>query len=157
MRSRFGARPFLALAIVAVLAGGLMPRANGAGGGHPPTTTTTTTAPAVDFIIRCFYNGNAVTEDPIEDPGSAHTDHLHIFFGNMVSGGTAGDGTTFPDIHSGDYSTASDTMESNGLSPATNCQDTTAPPEGRIPTSTSGTTTFRTARRQTRRSRTAPS
>jgi hypothetical protein len=124
MRSRFGARPFLALAIVAVLAGGLMPRANGAGGGHPPTTTTTTTAPAVDFIIRCFYNGNAVTEDPIEDPGSAHTDHLHIFFGNMVSGGTAGDGTTFPDIHSGDYSTASDTMESNGLSPATNCQDT---------------------------------
>ncbi len=84
-----------------------------------------------DFIIRCFYNGNVATEDPLDasaiaDPtGSSNTDHLHAFFGNMASGAAAKNGSTqvpFPGITSGDDGSAG-TMENNGLSPATNCQD----------------------------------
>ena len=77
-----------------------------------------------DFIVRCFFNTNIAPEDPIEAPGSAHADHLHVFFGNLAAGGTAGDGTTFPDIQSGDYSVTSATMEQNQVKPQTNCQDT---------------------------------
>jgi hypothetical protein len=76
-----------------------------------------------DFIIRCFFNTNISSEDPIDAPGSAHGDELHTFFGNLAAGGAAGDGTTFPGIQSGDYSVTSDTMEHNGLSTPTNCQD----------------------------------
>jgi Domain of unknown function (DUF1996) len=78
-----------------------------------------------DFIIRCFYNGNIATDDPIAKPGSSNTDHLHAFFGNMASGGTALNGTTqvaFPTMKAGDDGAAG-TMEQNGLNPATNCQD----------------------------------
>ncbi len=111
MGGRFGVGASLALAIAGMLAAGLVPSASLAAGGGG------------DFIIRCFYNGHAVTQDPIEAPGSSNTDHLHIFFGNLASGGAAGDGTAFPHIHSGDSSTSSDTMENNGLTPAANCQD----------------------------------
>jgi len=45
-----------------------------------------------DFIIRCFYNGSATTEDPIEEPGSFNTDHMHAFFGNLASGSAAKNG-----------------------------------------------------------------
>jgi hypothetical protein len=92
--------------------------------GAPLTHAKADTALGGDFIIRCFYNGNAAPEDPIDAPGSFDADHVHIFFGNMASGAAAGDGTAFPDMQSGDYSTGSDTMESNGLSTPTNCQDT---------------------------------
>ena len=78
---------------------------------------------AGDFIVRCFFNGNVLPEDPILGPGSFHTDHLHSFFGNMAQGGAASNGTAFPNMRSGDGG-ASGTMEQNGLSPATNCQDT---------------------------------
>jgi len=78
-----------------------------------------------DFIIRCFYNADATTEDPIEEPGSFNTDHLHAFFGNLASGGQALNGSTpvaFPNMLSGDQGGAG-TMENNGLTPSTNCQD----------------------------------
>jgi hypothetical protein len=78
-----------------------------------------------DFIIRCFYNGSVTTEDPIEEPGSFNTDHMHAFFGNLASGGAAMNGSTsvpFPNMLSGDDGSAG-SMEKNGLTPATNCQD----------------------------------
>jgi Domain of unknown function (DUF1996) len=78
-----------------------------------------------DFIIRCFYNGNIATEDPIEAPASFNAEHLHAFFGNMASGATASNGgaqVPFPNITSGDDGKPA-TMESNGRTPATNCQD----------------------------------
>jgi hypothetical protein len=70
-----------------------------------------------DFIIRCFFNGKIAAMDPIIDPGGSTTEHLHIFFGNMIQGTTS-----FPTIKSGD-SGGSGTMENNGLAPRTNCQD----------------------------------
>jgi uncharacterized protein DUF1996 len=70
-----------------------------------------------DFIVRCFFNGHTAAMDPIIDPGSSTTGHLHIFFGNLIQG-TA----SFPTIRSGDGG-ASGTMENNGLTPQTNCQD----------------------------------
>jgi len=78
-----------------------------------------------DFIIRCFYNADAATEDPIDDPGSFNTGHLHMFFGNLASGGAAMNGSTsvpFPNMVSGDDGSAG-SMEKNGLSPTTNCQE----------------------------------
>jgi hypothetical protein len=72
-----------------------------------------------DFIVRCFFNNNIAPENPIDNPGSSADDNLYDFFGNMA-GGTA----TFPGIQSGDYNVTGATMEQNGLSPATNCQDT---------------------------------
>jgi hypothetical protein len=71
-----------------------------------------------DFIIRCFFNGNVAEMDPILDPGSTTTDEPHVFFGNMIQG-TA----SFPTIKSGDGGLTG-TMEHNGLSNPTNCQDT---------------------------------
>lgn len=57
--------------------------------------------------------------DPIEAPGTVPTAHLHVFFGNMISGTTP-----FPTITSGDDSAITGaTMEKNGLTPHTNCQD----------------------------------
>jgi hypothetical protein len=50
---------------------------------------------------------------------------MHAFFGNMASGGSAVNGSTqvpFYNMLSGDDGSAG-TMESNGLTPATNCQD----------------------------------
>jgi hypothetical protein len=57
--------------------------------------------------------------DPILDPGSTTTDHMHIFFGNLVQGTSS-----FPAIKSGDGGRPN-TMETggNGLAQATNCQD----------------------------------
>ncbi len=78
-----------------------------------------------DFIVRCFYNADVTTEDPIEEPGSFNTDHMHAFFGNLASGGQAMNGSTpvpFPNMVSGDDGSAG-SMEKNGLTPATNCQD----------------------------------
>jgi hypothetical protein len=72
-----------------------------------------------DFIVRCFFNNNIAPQNPIDNPGSSADDNLYDFFGNMA-GGTA----TFPGIQSGDYNVTGATMEQNGLSPATNCQDT---------------------------------
>jgi hypothetical protein len=99
-----------------------------AAAGGVRATTTARVRPASgdgsgDFIVRCFFNTNIAPQDPIEAPGNAHADHLHVFFGNLASGGAAGDGTAFPGIQSGDYSVTSDTMEQNGLSTPTNCQD----------------------------------
>ena len=73
-----------------------------------------------DFIVRCFFNGNVATMDPILDPGSTTTDHMHVFFGNLIQGTPS-----FPSIKSGDGGRPN-TMElgSNGLPQATNCQDT---------------------------------
>jgi hypothetical protein len=114
VRKRFGIRLAVALGIAIALSVPLLQRgsAQGADGGG-------------DFIVRCFYNGNVATDDPIEDPTSSNTDHLHAFFGNMASGGVALNGTTqvpFPDIRAGDDGSGG-SMESNGLTPATNCQD----------------------------------
>ena len=78
-----------------------------------------------EFIIRCFYNGNIATEDPIDDPGSSNTGHLHAFFGNIASGAAAMNGATqvpFPTMTAGEDGSPG-TMENNGLTPATNCQD----------------------------------
>jgi hypothetical protein len=84
-----------------------------------------------DFIIRCFYNGNIATQDPIEAPtfanpkGSFNTGHLHAFFGNLAAGAAALNGSTqvpFPGMTAGENGGAG-TMENNGLSPETNCQD----------------------------------
>jgi hypothetical protein len=89
------------------------------------TTSASGTDGHGDFIIRCFYNADVATEDPIEEPGSFNTDHLHMFFGNLASGAAAMNGTTavpFPDMVSGDDGSAG-SMEKNGLTPATNCQD----------------------------------
>jgi hypothetical protein len=72
-----------------------------------------------DFIIRCFYNGNTATMDPILDPGSTTTDHQHVFFGNLLQGTSA-----FPTATSGDAG-AKGTMEHDGSGgpQQTNCQD----------------------------------
>jgi uncharacterized protein DUF1996 len=70
------------------------------------------------FKIRCFFNGNAIAMDPLDSPGTYPTDHLHVFFGNMISGTPA-----FPSIASGDNTSTGVTMEDNGLSTQTNCQD----------------------------------
>jgi len=77
------------------------------------------TASGGDFIVRCFYNGNVAAMDPIIAPGSTTTDHLHVFFGNLVQGTS-----TFPTITSGDAG-AKGTMEnaSGGGPQQTNCQD----------------------------------
>jgi hypothetical protein len=118
VRVRFAVKLALAFAIVAALAGSLVPggsaRANSGGPG--------------DFIIRCFYNGNVAAQDPIEAPGNLYAEHLHVFFGNMAAGGAAvtqgGTQVPFPGIQSGDNgSPSSGTMEKNGLTTATNCQD----------------------------------
>ena len=76
-----------------------------------------------EFIIRCFYNGNIATEDPVDDPGNFNTGHLHAFFGNMASGAAAMNGTTqvpFPNMTAGEDGSPG-TMENNGLTPASNC------------------------------------
>src|SRR5215472_2652357 len=72
-----------------------------------------------DFIIRCFYNGHTEAMDPIVEPGSTTTDHLHVFFGNDVQGTS-----NFPNITSGDAG-AKGTMENaiGGGPQQTNCQD----------------------------------
>jgi len=78
-----------------------------------------------DFIIRCFYNGHIATDDTIDDPGSFNTNHLHAFFGNMAAGAAATNGATqvpFPNMTAGEDGSPA-TMENNGLTPATNCQD----------------------------------
>jgi hypothetical protein len=102
-------RPKFALALGAagVLCAAFVPRT-----GAPPASG------GGDFIVRCFFNGNVAEMDPILDPGSTTTAHQHIFFGNMIQG-TA----SFPTIKSGDGG-ATGTMEHNGLSTPTNCQDT---------------------------------
>ena len=76
-----------------------------------------------DFIVRCFFDGNTATEDPIVDPANVNTDHLHAFFGNMAGGGRAANGTIFANMRAGDDGSAG-TMENNGLASPTNCQDT---------------------------------
>lgn len=72
-----------------------------------------------DFIVRCFFNGNIAAMDPIMDPGSSTSDHLHVFFGNLIQGTSS-----FPTIKSGDGG-GNGTMEtgSSGLRQQTNCQD----------------------------------
>jgi hypothetical protein len=79
-----------------------------------------------DFIVRCFFNNNVAPQNPIDNPGSSHDDNLYDFFGNMAGGGAAGDGTTFPNIQSGDPGTTGTaaTMEQTQLTTPTNCQDT---------------------------------
>jgi hypothetical protein len=119
MRNRLGFRLGLASAMVAALS-------------LAPIQLTTASGADLggDFIIRCFYNGNHTTQDPIAVPSlgnsnSFNTDHLHAFFGNLASGGVAMNGTTqvpFPGIMAGEDGSHG-TMEHNGLSPVTNCQD----------------------------------
>jgi hypothetical protein len=72
-----------------------------------------------DFIVRCFFNGNTAAMDPIMDPGSSTSDHMHVFFGNLIQGTSS-----FPTIKSGDGG-GNGTMEtgSSGLRQQTNCQD----------------------------------
>jgi Domain of unknown function (DUF1996) len=73
-----------------------------------------------DFIVRCFFNTKVAAMDPILDPGTSPTEHMHVFFGNLIQG-TLG----FPSITSGDAGRPN-TMElgSNGVDPQpTNCQD----------------------------------
>lgn len=115
MRTRIALFLPFALVIAAITAAGLVP-----GGGHAAT------AKPSDFIVRCFFNGNTAPEDPIMDPGSTHTDHLHVFLGNMASGGAAMNGSTpvpFPGITAGEDH-ALGTMENDGLPTVSNCQDT---------------------------------
>jgi Domain of unknown function (DUF1996) len=90
---------------LSVLAGAPSARSAASGGG--------------DFIVRCFFTGPTQPMDPIIDPISSHTDHLHIFFGNMIQGTSS-----FPSISSGDDPATGATMENNGQSTQTNCQDT---------------------------------
>jgi hypothetical protein len=71
-----------------------------------------------DFIVRCFFTGQTKSMDPILAPTSVNADHLHIFFGNLIQGTSP-----FPSIKSGDNGGTGATMESNGKSPQTNCQD----------------------------------
>jgi Domain of unknown function (DUF1996) len=116
VRIRFWSRLTLALVMAAALSLVLVRQDSGSASG---------TDGHGDFIIRCFYNADVATEDPIEEPGSFNTDHLHMFFGNLASGGAAtnGSGTVaFPNMQSGDEGGTA-TMEDNGLTPATNCQD----------------------------------
>jgi hypothetical protein len=107
VRNRYRANIALALGVVAAL-GVTLPLRGGPAG----------TTGGGDFIVRCFFTGPTESMDPILDPNSSNADHLHIFFGNLIQG-TPG----FPSIKSGD-STPGTTMESNGQSPQTNCQDT---------------------------------
>ena len=72
-----------------------------------------------DFIVRCFFNGNIATQDPIIAPTNVNTDHLHAFFGNMAGGGSAANGTPFANMRAGDDGSAG-TMENNGLASPTN-------------------------------------
>jgi hypothetical protein len=92
---------------------GFSSSAQSAATGPRPQTTQT----GGDFIVRCFFNGNVAAMDPIIEPGISNTAHLHIFFGNMIQGTSS-----FPSIKSGDHG-GTVTMENNGLSPRTNCQD----------------------------------
>src|SRR5215467_10313002 len=75
-------------------------------------------APGGVFRVRCFFDGKAAAMDPFEAPGVSPTAHLHVFFGNMVSGTSP-----FPSITSGDNGGTGVTMENNGRSRQTNCQD----------------------------------
>jgi uncharacterized protein DUF1996 len=108
VRNRFRVKLALALGVAAALGVALLPsgsaQANTAGG---------------DFIVRCFFTGQTQPMDPILAPGSSATDHLHIFFGNLIQGTSM-----FPSITSGDNGGSSATMENNQLRTATNCQDT---------------------------------
>src|SRR5215831_16649343 len=119
MRKRFGSKLTLVLGMTATL---LLPLI-----GQGSASSADLNG---DIIIRCFYNGNHTTEDSIARPSfgsqnSFNTDHLHAFFGNLAAGGVAMNGTTqvpFPGIKAGENG-GGGTMEHNGLSPATNCQD----------------------------------
>jgi hypothetical protein len=105
---------WLAVFAVVSLAGSL-----GAALRVAPAARAITAGNGGDFIVRCYFNTHAVAMDPIEAPGTFPTDHLHVFFGNMFSG-TSG----FPSVTSGDDAGSSGaTMENDGLSPQTNCED----------------------------------
>jgi Domain of unknown function (DUF1996) len=120
MPSRAVVKLALAVTLLAALAVSFVPRgraqASAAGGAQASATGGV-------FIVRCFWNGSVAPEDPIIAPTSFHTDHLHAFFGNMAGGGSASDGTAFPNMRAGDDGSAG-TMEHNGLTSPTNCQDT---------------------------------
>jgi Domain of unknown function (DUF1996) len=107
--SRFRLGIITALATLAALSAALAYQGGGA----------LAAATGGDFIIRCFYNGNTAAMDPILAPGSTTTDHLHVFFGNLIQGTSS-----FPTVTSGDAG-AKNTMENNGAgdAQATNCQD----------------------------------
>src|SRR5205823_4979252 len=111
-RGRLEVRLRRALALVGAL--GLAAWLAGAGSVFPSAQAATGGG---DFIVRCFYNGNVKPMDPILNPGSSNTPHLHIFFGNLIQGTSS-----FPSIRAGEQGGAG-TMENNGLSPQTNCQD----------------------------------
>ena len=110
MRNRSWAKLALALGVAAALGVAMVPR----GGAQAKANTV-----GGDFIVRCFFTGPTKPMDPILAPLSSHADHLHIFFGNLIQGTSP-----FPSITSGDNAGTGATMESNGLSPQTNCQDT---------------------------------
>jgi len=86
-----------------------------------------------DFIIRCFYNASVTTEDPIEEPGSFNTDHMHAFFGNLASGSAAKNGggsVPFPNMLSGDDGSAGSMEKTALLRPRTARTPRTRPATG---------------------------
>ena len=114
VRNRFWTKLALVLGAAAALGIALLPQGSAqANQGSAQANTV-----GGDFIVRCFFTGPTQPMDPILDPGSTTTAHLHIFFGNMIQGTTS-----FPTIKSGDNGGSGATMESNGRSPQTNCQD----------------------------------